>query len=53
MKRCADVRDSFLGRERMAATIREREDFEISVGRRQIEALGESLGKTDTLASMT
>lgn len=54
MNRLAEVRDGFLGRDRIALAMEERVDFESSVGRRQMEALGEKARKyTDTLDSMT
>ena len=40
MNRLAEVREGFLGRDRIAFAMRERVDFESSVGRRQMEALG-------------
>lgn len=36
----AAVREGFLGRDRIAFAMSERVDFESSVGRRQMEALG-------------
>lgn len=53
MNRLAEVREGFLGRDRIALAMRESVDFEISVGRRQMEALGRGGEETHTLDSMT
>lgn len=41
----AAVREGFLGRDRIAFAMSERVDFESSVGRRQMEALGREVRK--------
>lgn len=50
----AAVREGFLGRDRIAFAMSERVDFESSVGRRQMEALGREVREyKNTLDWMT